>query len=317
MTISDIPFVPADEIRRITAGSYEHLIARIEEAAAKKSKDLFGEAAGKPSVIGTFAGYALMLVGGDRCFRLQYEDARGELKIKAATPVPLQSFGSTAEYLKTEARKAVDAFLRGASLESSERLKVVARLIEARPQDADARLAESITALLKSPRTWRVQYAERAANFKTFLGEDTVASLQSQLPAPRFAPLYEEDSTFEANFDAVGTVVVEALQGLASRLDTLREQVEQAHAVLQTLSPALAEIGESEVLTALSGFAQDLINDLRSVHNAVVESFQQAVGIDYLGKIHDSVAEELQQYEVAARFVIEMTSSLSEAATRK
>lgn len=318
MTISDTPFVPADEIRRITTGSYEHLIARIEENAAQQSKALFGEAAGAPSVIGTFSGYALMLVGGDRCFRVQYEDVKGDLRIKGATQVPLQAFSSSAEYLKTEARKAVDAFLRGAQVESSERLKTVARLIEARPLTADTHLAEGLLAMLKSERTWKMQYAERSDKFKVFLGEDTVKALREKIPAPRFAPLYEEDTTFTADLDTVTALVVEALQGVAGQLDSLREEVEKALAQLQSLAPALAEIGESGVLTALDAFAQDLINDLRSVHKAVVESFQQVARIDYLGKIHDSVTEELQQYEVAARFVIEMTSSLSEAAaTRK
>lgn len=318
MTISDTPFVPADEIRRITTGSYEHLIARIEENASKQSKVLFGEAAGVPSVIGTFSGFALVLVGGNRCFRLQYEDVRGDLRIKAAAQVPLTVFGSSAEYLKTEARKAVDAFLRGATVESSERLKTVARLIEARPLAADDQLAEGLLALLKSERTWKMQYAERSDKFKTFLGEAAVKALHEKIPSSRFAPLYEEDSTFTADLDTVTALVVEALQGIAGRLDTLREEVEKSLAQLQAIAPVLAEIGESGVLTALDAFAQDLLNDLRSVHQAVVESFQQVVRIDYLGRIHDNVTEELQQYEVAARFVIEMTSSLSEAAaTRK
>ena len=308
MLISDTPFVPTAEIRRVTSGSYEHLIGRLSDAVAKISSTLFGEDVAT-EVVGTFSGHALVLAKDGRCVRVQYEDAKSGLKISGFQQVALQTFSVKSEYLKDEARKAVDAFLKGAQVEAAERLGVVARLIEAQPSTPDEKLTEGVLALLKSERTWKMQYAERAPKFRTFLGESVVATIEANRTKARFSTLAED----AADLDTIHAVVVEALQSLAERVDLLREEVEKAFVQLQALTPHLAAIGESEVLTAVAAFTQDLINDLRSVHKVVVESSLQVGRTDCLGRIHDTVAEELHQYEVAARFVIDMTSSLAAA----
>jgi hypothetical protein len=117
--------------------------------------------------------------------------------------------------------------------------------------------------------------------------------------------------------DTYAAVVHEALSDLGTKLEGLVHDLEDAAVSLKSLVPAIAELGESEVLTALDTFAQDLLSDIRSVHKVVQESAHQVGRIDCLGRIYDSIAESFHQYEVAVRFVVEMTKSLSEANNTK
>lgn len=316
MTIMDTPFVPTDEIRRITTGSYEHLIARIEKVVNEDPSRFFGVKV-PASVIGTFTGYALVLAENGDCIRIRYEDNTktgiGLQVFSGGERVPIQTYKLPVDYLKAEARKAVDCYLRGSQVESAERFRTVLRLVEAKQMSSDEQLAEGVFALLKSERPWKQQLVKNTDKFKNFLGEETIATIETVRLKPRFTSLYESTEVFVAGIDTYREVVVEALQTLAARIDTLREEVEKAYVQLPSLAEALAEVGESEVLTSLDAFAQDLLNDLRSVHRVVVECSAQLGRIDCLGRIHDSVTEELNQYEVAARFVIEMTLSLVEA----
>jgi uncharacterized protein YoxC len=315
MTISETPFVPTDEIRRVTTGSYEHLIARIEEAVGASSTELFG-AAVKSSVVGTFSDHALVLAEDGRCVRVSYSQEPAGVKILSSKAVAIRSFQAPTQYLKDEVGKAVDCFLKGSKVEAAEKFKTVARLVETSALTSDDKLAEGVSDYLQGARTWKTHYQEHEARFKTFLGDATLQSLVAGRAKTRFAPLYEEGSRL-AESDDVRGVVTQALHVLADRVDTLREDVEKSVARLTLTASQVAVAGESQVLTALDSFAQDLAADLRSVHKVVVESSQQVSRTDCLARIHDSVTQELHQYEVAARFVVEMTQSLVEATKPK
>ncbi len=311
MTITAPTFVPTDEIRKLTRGSYEQLIVRLTEAAEPHLVEVFGDTSWE--IVSTFANHALVLGENGDCYRVQFEKNKNdELTILGTSKYPVKTV-TEASYIKAEARKVVDAFIAGGMAEAKERITDLTRRVPAKRGMSDDRIAEAVRERVTADRPWKRHFAAQSANFRNFLGESVVTSmLASTLTVNKFAPLYEAEIQ-TADMDTYFAVVQEAFTDLSTKLEGLQREVEDSAITLQSLTAAIAALDESEVLTALDTFAQDLLSDIRSIHKVVQESIHQVGGVDSLGRIYDSIVENYNQYEVAVRFVVEMTKSLSEA----
>lgn len=310
MTINSQVFVPTEEIRKLTRGSYEQLIVKLTEAAEPFLIEVYGDVSWE--IVSTFANHALVLGENGECYRVQYEKSKdGGVKVLGTAKYPVKTV-TESSYIKTEARKIVDAFIAGAMTEATERFSELVQKVPAKKGVADDRIVEAVRERLTAPRPWKTQFAQRATHFKTFLGESKVSEIMSASLTAHFSPLYESEIQ-TADVGTYYTVVQEAFSDLSTKIESLQHELEDSVESLKTLTAAIAELGESEVLTALDIFAQDLLSDIRSIHKVVHESIHQVSGVDNLGRIYDSIAENFSQYEVAVRFVVEMTKSLSEA----
>jgi hypothetical protein len=309
MQISPAHFVPTGEIRKITSGSYEHLISRIEEALTRDRSHLFGEETAEVRVVGTFDKYVVAATSDNRFFKVPYSDQNGKVETAAGVQieVPVYTPETMHEWVKKEAARTVQAFLSGGLTEMQERLAEMLPFVDRRSLPTDSDLAVGAVARIHNSRTWRQMADERREHFRKFLGDEEVARIESQ-PSPRFNKLYEGAASPEDR-----TSLIEAVRALETRVGALVESVEDSYKALETVAPQAEKLGEEGVLAAFGSFAKDLLEDLREIRRVVTESSAQISSVDSLSKVHDAVAEELPRCEIAGRFFVQMTRRLTEA----
>ena len=66
-------------------------------------------------------------------------------------------------------------------------------------------------------------------------------------------------------------------------------------------------------VNAFITFAEDLLADLSAAKQALAETLQGADGVGALGRLFDTLTEELLRYEIAGGFVARMTTQLAQA----
>lgn len=310
MATSATPFVSPDEISRISVGSYEQLISRLTEALSK-DKEHFS---GKPvQILGTFSGHAVVLSSEGKGFRVHFEDKNG-LSIKSVAPYPIQTFESSQHYLRAEALKAADSFLKGRSLESAKRLGRVVGLAESRPLTDDIQRVDLLRTLFASNRSWKSRMDEWAAEFEEFLGQSVLDEIEKTIPAPRFAPLYEGLGTVEV--EGARALVTEAITKVGSRLKELAVMLSEALTSLREAAPDIIRSGQQPFLRKFEDFSQSLRDEVLVVQEHVA-SIQDSLRVSHVGQVHDLVVGELSYYEVASRYATEMTTCLVEASSKK
>jgi len=308
MSISMQRFVPAEEIAKIAAGSYESLIAHLDEALQQERVKIFGEDV-PARVVGTFDKHFVAANQSGQFRKIRFErSAAGTLKLVGHEVVEVKSYApeSIGDWVKVEALRVVDAFIVGGLSEGTERLRtLVPFVLKASP--VEPRLIEGVVLTIKGDRTWKTLYRERAAHFKSFLGEAVAASPES----PKYAKLYD-GSIKVGELDNFRDLVNEDLTTLGTHLGNIAEDVEGAITALTLLASSVGK-EETDALTALGSFAQDLLSDLRGIQKVTMESSSKISSVSGLAEIHDALVGELHLFETASRFIIAMTKNLVDA----
>lgn len=309
MASSSTPFVSPEEINRISHGSYERLISRLAEALSQ-DKEHFSDS--PVQILGTFAGHAVVLTSSGKGYRVHFED-KNSLVIKSVAPYPIQTFESSQHYLRAEAVRAADSFLKGQSGESARRLGRVVSLAESRPASADTQRVDVLRALFSSPRMWKSRMEERAAEFEEFLGQAVLDEIEKALPAPRFSSLNE---VTEADADRLLPVASASTQALASRLRGLASDITSSLVRLEAVAPDIVRSGKESFLRSFEDFSKSLRDEIQVVLEHV-SNVQDSLRVSHVGLVHDLVVGELSYYEVASRYATDMTTCLVVEASSK
>lgn len=299
-------YISTEEVRRLSVGSFEHLIARIEEAVRASAEQLFG-AKIESSVTATFQGYAIVLAEDGRFVRVKYEDKKGQIKILGHEPVKVETFepGKLDGYLKSESGKAVEAFLKGDVAGALSRLKGLVPFVESKTAPQDDRIVEAMVAFYRSDRPWRQVFIEKADTIRRLVLDEVAAIHEDRLQV-KFRSLYD-GSVNEADLEKYRELVIENLQKIGARANTLIEQVSGA------VRDAKAKKLDDAAVVSLIAFGDDLIEDLNATRATVRGASQRIGRIDCLGKLHDSFAEDFRDRELAGRFVMKMSQRLGES----
>ena len=297
-------FIPTEEVRRLTIGSYEHLIARIEEAVRSDVR-IFGSKV-EARIVGTFTGYAIALAEDGRFARVKYDEVQGAIRVLGHEMLKVPSYAPGKElngYLKTESLKAVESFMSGDAAGAMARMKELGRFVERTPAQNDAQVTEGLIAFHRSDRPWKQVFRDKADHIRrTVL--DEIASISEDRLQVKFSSLYD-GSANEADLEKYRELVIENLNKIGERADGLLQQLVAACAV-QSGSV------QTPVVTSLFAFADDLVEDLRTVKKVAHESGRQMERVDCIGKLHDSLAADFQDRVIASRFVLKMTQRLSD-----
>jgi len=305
-------FVPVEEIRRFTEGSYEHLIARLSEVVQKDRKRLFGEDDLSVRVLGTFKEHAIVAGGNGTFVRVRFEASeRGEPSLVGVEPIAVEVFESSDihRYVNREALRVVDALLSGAATEAGERLRSIVPLVGKTKARTESQVVEGVLADLRADRPWKRLYEERAPRLKFFLGEAVVQTLEGHRATPKFGKLLD---MAEAEVEGYRDLVLSDLQFLAERLLVLHGQASDNLEALGQID-ASGEEGGPEALTALVHFTNDFVEDLRVAHRVAAEVPNHVHNVGALGRVYDTITEQLHQYEVAGAFVAGMAAKLQTA----
>lgn len=299
-------YISTEEVRRLSVGSFEHLIARIEEAVRAEAVQLFG-AKIESSVTATFQGYAIVLAEDGRFVRVKYEDKKGQIKILGHEPVKVESIAPDKldSYLNSESQKAVDAFLAGDVSAAMTRLKSLVPFVENKTAPQDDRMVDAMVAFYRSDRPWRRVFTEKADTIRRLVLDEVAAIHEDRLQV-KFRPLYD-GSVSGADLEKYRELVIENLQKIGERSGTLIEQVSVA------VRDVKAKKLDDEAVVSLVAFGEDLIEDLNATRATVRGAAQRVRKIDCLGKLHDTFAEDFRDRELAGRFVMKMSQRLGDA----
>lgn len=308
-------FVPSEEVRKLTVGSYEHLKSQVESAITTDRERLFGSAA-QVEVLGTFAGYALVLSEDSKVFRVKYEKTQnGEVApiTAEAVNVPVYSKSNPDDFAMREAKAYVDAFMSGAKTAAVEHLKTLAPLVtQPKPLPKPAHVVEAFSNLVKGERGWKKVYTERLAQIRSSV-QDDLQKMEENRIYEKFTRLYDGSTSVE-ELPNYSSLVTSDLKYLGDKIESILTAAEKSVATLKGAIPALKPEQKDTTLKMFESFSEDFVADLQGVKKALSESNKLINGVDDFGKIYDVLANELHRYEVAGKFIEKMSRRLSENA---
>ena len=268
-----LPITPS-ELRRLRCGSYE---SRIEDAAAG-AREHFGDVPFE--IIATRENGVVVLSEG-RCQLIAVE---GGDTLAEDLNVDMRSLSS----MKQEARNIVDLFLNGSSRAAVCRLE---ELVPTAPS-----IMKMVEMAVNEDRPWHSLFSDRQEHIKSFIGEDGASDQLRQ----KFGRLYDESIDDSAQED---------LESVVDRLAVLKNSVESS---LGSVEELLGEATDP-VLEQFRFFAEDLLDDLRLLHE---ESSNAMTAIDgfYDHEVLSSIiVRGLSDREAASRFVVAAASEMIEA----
>jgi len=314
MSPSDKFFLPREEILRLTTGSYEQLSVRIETAIKGEQARLFENA--EPEVLGTFPGYAVVQTSAGKLFRAKYECAdSGAVHVLSAEPLKANIYAKAAlpTFLRDEAKAVADLFLKGSVAEANKKVSLLVKLVDETRSYDETAIVASFVERLSTDRLWKRTVAARATEMRTMLGESYEQFDSNKLRA-KFFKLYDGSLSSEKSLESYRGLVNEDLGKLTDRLNTVLTQTLGSVGSLREIVVATAD-SSNATMAAFGSFAEDLVDDIRTIKQHLEETVQGVGGVDARGKMYDSLAEEILRFELAGAFVVQMTNRLATAST--
>jgi hypothetical protein len=307
-------FVPSEEIRKLTFGSYEQLKAQVENSIETSRERLFGSKS-PVQVLGTFSGYAIVLTEDAKVFRVKYEKAQsGEIAPISAESLSVRAYKpeTLSEFAGREAEAFVEAFMNGSKSLATEHLKNLLPIVKSKVTVEAPKLVEAFENLVKGERGWKKVYTERLAKIREMV-KDELPRLEENQLRTKFARLYD-GSISQPEIGKYKELVTSDLKYLGEKIENLLSETEKAVTVSKGVIPALKPENRDLSVKMFESFSEDFVADLKGVKMALSEAREHLNGVDDFGKIYDLLANELHRYEVAGQFVAKMSRRLAEAA---
>lgn len=307
-------FVPTDAVRQILHGSYEHLVARLDEAVQGERERIFGTKDVPVRVLGTFPGSAVIATVDGRFARVRFEEQKGGvIKVVAHEPVnlPVVTEQNLDAFIKKESEDVVEEMLHGNPARAAAKLRGLVPFMEGRTQVSPKQVTESLVVAAHAPRAWKRLYQEQGPQIRRFLWDD-LAKLESNRLRPQFKTLY--DGTIpEAKLESYRDLVATRLHELAERAGRLADVVEASAKQALSLESSFRGLGEDTVLGIFESFSEDVVSDLRGMQSIIDEGMKRLGCVSCLGELYDALVSEMYDYEVAGRFVERMAVKLRDS----
>lgn len=309
MPSSDKFFLPREEILRLTSGSYEQLSVRIETAIKGETARLFENA--EPEVLGTFPGYVVVQTSAGKIFRAKYESSdSGVVHVLSAEPLKANIYTKAAlpMFLRNEATAVADLFLRGSVADANKKMAQLVKLVDETRNYAEKDIATAFVERLSTDRLWKRTVASQATEMRTLLGESYEQFDANKLRA-KFFKLYDGSLP---SVESYRGLVNEDLGKLTERLDAVYAQALGSVGHLREIAVTTID-PQNATMAAFGSFAEDLVDDLRTMQQQLAETIQGVTSVSARAKMYDSLAEEILRFELAGAFVVQMTNRLATA----
>jgi len=306
--------VPADVLREMSRGSFEHLSFRIDESISENRHMFVGKRDVDVARLATFPAYVLVGSEDGEYFKAKYEQVDGRIKLglPEKLDVPVIDAGNTDEYIRNFALSAVDSILAGNVTESRERLLAIVKMEEAVETGA-----ESLTSIVSGhvndrDRPWRSIYSEQKDAIQDQI-KDLIESIKSNKLDSKYVPLYD-GSIPEEKFESYRDAVTMDLGVVAERLESTQMKAETAFIPFSEAMSSISRTPEDDqVLKQFEWFANDYFEDLQELREHLSFAMKNEQCVMCLGQIHDAIVESLTDYEIAGFFVQHMATRFSEA----
>jgi hypothetical protein len=311
MLPTDKFFVPREEVLKLTTGSFEHRAVRVEEALKREKAKFFENS--EVQVLGTFEDAAIVLSENGKMFKVAYEETAGAVTVRGAQAISGTVFPREAmpAYLRKEAKAAADLFLNGHVEQANVKIAQLAKLVEANAVYTDDQIVDSFISDITRTRAWKQALGEKTeAELKTVLGE-AFDKIDANKLQTKFSKLYDGSLTNEEQ-EQYRNLVNEDIGRLTERMTVVYEQANKSVGQLREFAEKVTDAQRSTV-TAFVSFVEDLLADLGQAKQGLSETLQGADGVGALGRLFDTLTEELLRYEIAGGFVVRMTTQLVQA----
>jgi len=224
-------FVPPDELKRVTHGSYERLIEMLAEEVGKASDRLFGSAC-QVKLVSTYPNYAVVLAESGQAARIRFETSReGVPMIVSHEPYTFQSVSpkDPKAFVESRSQEIVNALLEGDDGRAYLRAKEVLPLVEDQKAAAPADFVCLVTDQLDRKCAWKTAYEENIGQIHKRLGSELGLADQSRVEA-KFQKLYDGSIPVEqrtgysdlVRSDLIG--VIESFEKIRNRVNALSER---------------------------------------------------------------------------------------------
>lgn len=296
-------YVPTGEVKRITVGSFEERARLIESAVNSDAVRLFGTQV-ESKVVGTFPGHAVVLAEDGACVRVKYEINGNVAKLLSFDRVA-DTVESRHSFLNVQAKEAATLLSQGRISEAKAVIKHLATLVDSASPQQDDQIVDAMISFRRADRPWKATFREKADTMRRLV-LDEAGEIHKDRIQPKFKSLHN-GTLKSSEVDRYRDLVIESIKILDTRTTRLQEQVESAIGAVKAL-----KIEDPSVGSYLS-FSHDLADSLQSNHKTITEGLRRVKRTDSLGKLHDSLAEEFSDCEVASRYVISMSKRLGDA----
>ena len=277
--------ITVEEARKLTVGSFEHLISRLDSAL-----NLSGLVGSDAQILGTMEDHVVVLEGSGALWRIPYQDVSGSIEFGSPAVCDLPDDNPAGKIIAAVERK-----------DTPEVAKQVRRLASGVVK-TDDQVVEALIAHARIPRQWRRVFEAKAAKIRENV-LDELTSISQDRVNPKFRPLHD-GSIAEEDLGRYRTIVIEGLANIERQATALLSEIEKG-------LPA-ARGSNNPLVAQLAAFSEDLCADLAFTCKAAA-SRSTISRVDCLGRLHDVLAEGLHDKRVAARFAIKMTERLGEA----
>jgi hypothetical protein len=297
------------ELRRLMQGSYEQKISEAGEAIRAHFTKMQGEE--KPVEIVSTHSDSVVVMSEGMFHRARFETSdNGSIRVTEVAPLDVEVFDESGldSFVQREASEVVDLFMRGSTKAALSRLGDLAPLVHRNPARDQAKVVEAVVAALGAPRPWKRFFEARGSHLKRFILDD-LAELEEGRLHPKFSKLY--DGTIdEGKLNGYSDLVDEDLEIVIDRLEVVKDAT---HSAFETAGGSLHKIDGSDIVPIYEGFATDLIDDLRAIHELGSRAAFEISDVGAKGQLRDVLAEGLHAREVASRFVVVVANRLTEA----
>jgi hypothetical protein len=292
-------FVPPDELKRVTEGSYERLIEQLAEEATKASQRIFGQAC-QVKLVSTFPNHAVVLAESGDAARVRFEmSGGGEPMIVSHEPYTFTSVkpSDSKAFVESRSKEIVNALLEGDDNRAYSRAREILPMVE------DKREIISPTDLVKLVQdhfgrecAWKSAYESNQGGIHKAIGSDLGLIDQNRTEA-KFTKLYdgsipvEQRAGYESLVHSDLIRVVESFERLQGRVEALTEK-------FTTLAASTVEKERS-----LGGFALDFEEDVQRAAKVLREAASGVFDVAARGQLHDVASKAMYRYDVAVRYI--------------
>lgn len=311
MLPTDKFFVPREEVLKLTTGSFEHRAVRVEEALKREKAKFFENA--DVQVLGTFEGSAIVLSETGKMYKVAFDETAGAVTVRGTQPITGTVYPREAmpAYLRKESKAAADLFLAGHVEQANRKVAQIAKMVEANAVYTDDQIVDAFVATVTGNRAWKQSLGEKTEDeLKKVLGE-AFDKIDANKLQTKFSKLYDGSLTVEEQ-EQYRVLVNEDIGRLTERMAVVYEQASKSVVTLREIAEKVTDAQRSTV-NAFVSFVEDLLADLSQAKQGLAETLQGADGVGALGRLFDTLTEELLRYEIAGGFVVRMTTQLAQA----
>lgn len=313
--IMDTNLVSASDLRRLTFGSYEQKIVQLKDSILAGVSEQIKVDAAKLSLIATFPDRAVVEGPNSSFYNVKLESSDdGSVHVVGVEKEKVEVIEPSrmGQWIESEVERAVDAWMKGDVSRARETLEGVLPHVPSTSEGDEAQVLVTVESKLSTPyRPWRRLYEERKSNIHRFVVNHFEA-LEATKLAPKYRKLYD-GSIHESKLGGYEEIVENDLAIVMARYLKLSVDTTAAVDRARATAQKVAGSGDSSI-QLYSGFAEDLVHDLAGVVRLAERATTRVGSVSGRGRLRDALAENLHQYEVASRFVVEVADRLTKAA---